>query len=184
MILILGGSQGAELINNTIIDALPRLVKNYQIIHQTGVNNYQMVAGRSEIVLTDNPDRSRYISMPFLNPLVMKMAAGAASIIVSRAGSQLFEIASWGIPSILIPLTNTNQDHQKKNAFAYARAGGCSVIEEANTTANILGAEIDRILGDKEGYKEMSEKAKAFGKPGAAEKIARVIMETALSHDK
>src|SRR3989344_1742405 len=43
-IVILGGSQGAELINNTVIDALPRLVKNYQIVHQTGVLNFKTVS--------------------------------------------------------------------------------------------------------------------------------------------
>ena len=42
------------------------------------------------------------------------MAAGVATIIVSRAGSTIFEIASWGIPSIIIPITTTNGDHQRK----------------------------------------------------------------------
>src|SRR3989338_2371702 len=123
VILVLGGSQGAELINNTILDALPRLVNNYQIIHQTGVKNFVMVVDRAEVVLSDNKYKLRYLSMPFLNPLAMKMAAGAASIVISRAGSMLFEIASWGVPAILIPITNTNMDHQKKNAFNYARVG-------------------------------------------------------------
>ena len=71
----------------------------------------------------------------------MKMAAGAATIIISRAGSTLFQIASWGVPSILIPFTNSNADHSRKNAFNYARAGACRVIEEANMTANILSGE-------------------------------------------
>jgi len=184
VILVLGGSQGAELINHTIIDALPRLVKNYQIIHQTGVNNYKMVMERSQVVFDEPGDKLRYIPMAFLNPLAMKMAAGAADIIVSRAGSVIFEIASWGVPSILVPITKTNADHQKKNAFSYARAGACSVIEEANMTANILSAEIERIMENKEYWKEMSEKAKAFHKPGASEKIARALLDVALSHEK
>ncbi len=184
IILVLGGSQGAELINNTIIDALPRLVNNYQIIHQTGVNNFTMVKDRAEVVLTDNSYRLRYLSMPFLNPLALRMASGAASIVISRAGSMIFEIASWGIPSILIPITNTNMDHQKKNAFNYARAGACSVIEEMNTTANILSSEIERIIDDKAGYELMAQSAKAFNKPDAAMKIARAIMDIAMSHEK
>src|SRR3990167_8643373 len=136
VIVILGGSQGAELINNTVLDALPRLLEKYQVIHQTGVKNFKIVSGRAEVVLLNNPRKLRYVSMPFLNPLMIKMAAGAATIIISRAGSMLFEIASWGVPSILVPITNTNLDHQKKNAFNYARAGACSVIEEMNMTAN------------------------------------------------
>lgn len=184
VILVLGGSQGAELINNTILDALPRLVENYQIIHQTGVNNFKMITNQAEVVLTDNQYKLRYLSMPFLNPLAMKMAAGIAAIVISRAGSMLFEIAAWGIPSILIPITNTNMGHQKKNAFNYARVGACSVVEEMNMTANILSSEIERIIGDKAGYETMARNAKAFAKPDAAMKIARALVDIALSHEK
>ncbi|MBI2631183.1 UDP-N-acetylglucosamine--N-acetylmuramyl-(pentapeptide) pyrophosphoryl-undecaprenol N-acetylglucosamine transferase, partial [Candidatus Nomurabacteria bacterium] len=148
-IVILGGSQGAELINNAILDALPRLVEKYQVIHQTGVKNFKTVSAQSEVVLSGNKNKSRYRPIDFLNSLQLKMAAGAATLIVSRAGSTLFEIASWEVPSILIPFTNSNANHSKKNAFSYARAGACSVIEEANMTANILSSEIERILNDK-----------------------------------
>jgi UDP-N-acetylglucosamine--N-acetylmuramyl-(pentapeptide) pyrophosphoryl-undecaprenol N-acetylglucosamine transferase len=184
VVLVLGGSQGAELINNTVLDALPRLTKSYQIIHQTGIKNFKIVSGEAMVVLTDNKYKLRYMATPFLSPLQMKMAAGAATIIISRAGSTLFEIASWGVPSILIPFTNSNADHSKKNAFNYARAGACSVIEEANMTANILSSEIQRIIEDKAGYKQMEQNAKTFAKPGAAEKIARALIDIALSHVK
>ena len=90
VILILGGSQGAELINNTILDALPRLVKNFQIIHQTGVNSFKNVSGRAQVVLASNQEKVRYLPFAFLNPLAMKMAAGVATIIISRAGSTIF----------------------------------------------------------------------------------------------
>ncbi len=184
VILVLGGSQGAELINNTIIDALPRLLANFQIIHQTGVSNYTNVVERAAVVLGNNPHKARYISMPFLNPLAVKMASGAASIIISRAGSVIFEIASWGVPSIIIPITKSNENHQKKNAFNYARAGACTVIEESNMTGNILSSEIEGILEDKETYARMAVNAKAFGKKNAAEKIARAIIDIALTHEK
>ncbi|MFA6520267.1 MAG: UDP-N-acetylglucosamine--N-acetylmuramyl-(pentapeptide) pyrophosphoryl-undecaprenol N-acetylglucosamine transferase [Candidatus Paceibacterota bacterium] len=184
VIFITGGSQGAELINNAILDALPKLVENYQVIHQTGVKNFPTTSGQAEVVLSGNKHKSRYLPFPFLNVLQMKMAAGAATIIISRAGSTLFEIAAWNVPSILIPFTNSNADHSKKNAFNYARAGACSVIEEANMTANILNSEIERILTDKQGYEQMKQSAIAFNKPGAAEKIAREIVDIALSHEK
>ncbi len=184
VIFIIGGSQGAELINNAILDALPRLVKNYQVIHQTGIRNYKTVQGRAEVILSLNKDKIRYISMPFLNPLAMKMAAGVATLIISRAGSTLFEIASWGVPSILVPFTKSNADYSRKNAFNYARVGACSVVEEMNMTANILSSEIDRIIGDKAGYETMAQNAKAFNKPGAAMKIARELVDIALSHEK
>jgi UDP-N-acetylglucosamine--N-acetylmuramyl-(pentapeptide) pyrophosphoryl-undecaprenol N-acetylglucosamine transferase len=184
VVLILGGSQGAELINNVILDALPRLIQNYQIIHQTGIKNFKTVSGQADVILIDNKDKSRYTAIPYLNPLQMKMAAGAATIIISRAGSTIFQIASWEVPSILIPFANSNADHSRKNAFSYARAGACSVIEEANMTANILSGEIDRILGDKMGYKKMTQNAKTFSRTGAAEKIARELVAIAMSHEK
>lgn len=184
VILILGGSQGAELINNTVLDALPSLVKNYQVIHQSGVANWKTVSSRAEVVLSGNPDKSRYVSKPFLNALELKMAAGVTTVAVSRAGSTLFEIAAWGIPSILVPITKTNMDHQRKNAFNYARVGACSVVEEANMTGNILFSEIERIAENKHIQSEMSARAKAFSKPDAAAKIARALVDTAMSHEK
>ncbi len=183
IIFILGGSQGAELINNAVLSALPRLIQNYQIIHQTGIKNFELVAGQANVILGEDKNKAKYIPLAYLNSLQMKMAAGAASIIVSRAGSTLFQIAQWGVPSILVPFANSNADHSRKNAFSYARAGACSVIEEANMTANILSGEIERILNDKEGYERMIQNAKAFGKPGAAEKIAQQLVDIALTHE-
>ncbi|HBB49422.1 TPA: undecaprenyldiphospho-muramoylpentapeptide beta-N-acetylglucosaminyltransferase [Candidatus Nomurabacteria bacterium] len=184
VILILGGSQGAELINNTVLDALPRLTKNYQIIHQTGIKNFRVVSGQAEVALTVDKYKPRYRPVAYLNSLQMKMAAGAATVIVSRAGSTLFEIAGWGVPSILVPFTNSNADHSRKNAFNYARAGACSVVEEMNMTANILSSEIERITENKTDYEKMSQNAKAFSKSGAAEKIAQELVDMALSHEK
>jgi UDP-N-acetylglucosamine--N-acetylmuramyl-(pentapeptide) pyrophosphoryl-undecaprenol N-acetylglucosamine transferase len=184
VLLILGGSQGAELINNTVLDALPRLVKNFQVIHQTGIANFKNVSERAKVVLTPTQEKARYLPLAFLNPLAMKMAAGAATIIVSRAGSTLFEIASWGVPSIIVPITTTNGDHQRKNAFSYAHMGACNVIEEMNMTANILCSEIERIVENKAIWNKMAYDAKAFNKPDAALKIARELVDIALSHEK
>ncbi len=184
VILILGGSQGAELINQTILDALPMLVDDYQIIHQTGIKNYKGVVGRASVVLADNKNRSHYLPQAYLNPLAMKNASGAANLVISRAGSSLFEFASWGIPSIIIPITNTNGDHQRKNAFAYARAGACEVVEEENMTANILNSEIEKIMRDKIHYERMAKNASAFYKPNAAQEIAEEIVRIAISHEE
>ena len=68
--------------------------------------------------------------------------------------------------------------------FNYARSGACSVVEEMNMTANILSSEIERITADKVGYDKMAQNAKAFHKPDAAIKIARALVDIALSHEK
>ena len=184
VLLILGGSQGAQLVNNTIVDGLARLLENYQIIHQTGIKNLKEAMGRADVILGDNPHKSRYHPIAYLNTLALKNASGAADLIISRAGSSLFEIAAWGVPAILIPITKTNGDHQRKNAFAYARAGACSVVEESNMTPNILFSEIKRIMDNKDAYNKMVQNAKAFYKPHAAETIAREIVNLALTHEK
>lgn len=184
VILILGGSQGADIINDTVLDALPRLIKNFQIIHQTGVNNFKSVKSQAEVILSSSQEKNRYSSFAFLSPLAMKMAGGAATIIVSRAGSTLFEIASWGVPSILIPITTSNGDHQRKNAFNYAHTGACTVVEEANMTANILSSEIERIVNNKTTWNNMANNAKSYNKLDAAYKIARELVDIALTHEK
>ncbi len=183
VILVLGGSQGAQMINDNIVDVLPELLSRYQIIHQTGMKNIDEVVSRSKLLMTNNPNIERYVPISYLNNLSTRMAAGCANIIISRAGSAIFEIASWGIPSIIIPITNSNGDHQRKNAFNYARAGACEVIEEANLTSHLLVSEIDRLLSSGERLAEMKQKALSFATPLAAEKIAVSAINVALSHE-
>lgn len=183
-ILILGGSQGSENINNIIVDILPKILSKYQVIHQTGKNNYDEVISRAEFLMENDSNLSRYKALKFLNNLDTRMAAGCANLVISRAGSAIFEIASWGIPSIIIPITNSNGNHQRKNAYNYARTGACQVIEEGNLTANVLMAEIDRLITDKEKLEKMSRDALSFANPNAAEKIAKSAIEIALSHEE
>lgn len=183
-LLILGGSQGAQLINEVILEALPELVERYQIIHQVGKKNYEEMSIRAETILDANKNRLRYKLFDFLNPLAMSMAAGAATLVVSRAGSTIFEIASWGIPSILVPFDVSNNDHSRKNAYNYARTGAGAVIEEKNLTPHLLVSEINRLIDTKNLYESMSKNALAFFDPHAAERIARVIVNIALEHEK
>jgi len=183
-ILVLGGSQGAQKINECVIDALPSLVERYQIIHQVGLKNIKDVELRANFVLEKSPSKYRYKAISFLNSLGMKMAAGASSLIISRSGSTLFEIALWGRPSILIPITQSNGDHQRKNAFAYARSGACIVLEETNLQPHVLISEIDNLYGNETKRRNMAISAKNFAKPDAAEAIAKEVIRIASSHEK
>lgn len=183
-ILILGGSQGAQIINNMIIDTLPTLIESYQIIHQTGKNNYKEVKETTDLLLKSTPHSDRYACFAYLSDIAMKMSAGASDLIISRAGSTIFEIASWKKPSIIIPITDTNNNHQRKNAYNYARSGACIVIEENNLTPEIFIAEIDRLLNNPEKITEMKEGAKNFSKTDAGRLIAKQIIDTLVSHEK
>ncbi len=183
-ILVIGGSQGAEKINDIILDALPQLLNKYQIIHQTGIKNIIDVSSRARLIMENSPYIERYVPIDYLNTNTTKMVAGISNLIISRAGSAIFEIASWGIPSILIPITNSNGDHQRKNAYNYARTGGAKVIEEENLTPHVLISEVDRILGDNKKLEEMKNKALSFSNPDAALKIAKEAIEIALTHEE
>ena len=185
VIYVVGGSHGAEKINNIILEILPDVLTKYQIIHQTGPGElHKDVILRSKLILENNPYANRYVPITYLNDLATRMAAGCASVVISRAGSSLFEIASWGIPSIIIPITESNGDHQRKNAFNYARTGACEVIEENNLTPHVILSELDKILLNKEHQEEMKKSALAFADEHAAEKIAQAAIDIAIAHEK
>lgn len=184
-ILILGGSLGAEKINNTVLEALPQLVESYQIVHQTGRDHIRSVADTSRVILENNPRRYRYKTYDYLSPLALKMAAGAADVVISRAGSgSIAEVASWKKPSILIPIPESVSRDQRSNAFAYARAGGAVVLEQQNLVPNLLVSELARLFKDPKVMKDMSKAAGEFTKGDAAHVLASALVDTALEHEK
>lgn len=182
VLVVLGGSRGAQKINDQMVTLSSRLVEKYQVVHQTGEENEAEVRKLVNGLLAGNPNASRYHIYGYIDTQTMRMAAEAATLIVSRAGSAIFEIAAWGVPAILIPIAESNADHQRKNAFAYARTGGATVIEESNLNPTILFAEIDRLMNDVAKRAEMKEAAKNFARLDAGEKIAEQIVAVLLRH--
>lgn len=186
-ILVLGGSQGAQVINEAILDALPVLLQKYQIIHQVGDKNEGEIKSRLDGIMSQIPEgeRGRYAMHPYLDDLALRMAAGAAQVIISRAGSTIFEIAVWGKPSILIPIAKSPSDHQNKNAYHYARTGAALVMEEANLTPHLLAAEVDKIMENAALREKMQKAALNFGEQNktAAMKIAKEILRIAYEHE-
>jgi UDP-N-acetylglucosamine--N-acetylmuramyl-(pentapeptide) pyrophosphoryl-undecaprenol N-acetylglucosamine transferase len=187
VIFILGGSQGAQIINSVILETLPRLLELYYVIHQVGENNVESVQETtdfffSELSRTKQSLRRRYKPFGFLDENAMRMAAGAADIIISRAGSTIFEIAAWAVPSILIPLDIAHADHQRKNAYAYASTGAAIVIDEANLGDDILLSEIEKIMQDQDRYERMTKAAANFSRLEAASIIAGEIIHIARKH--
>lgn len=182
---ILGGSQGAERINTTITALLPKLLEKYQVIHQCGKGQYEEVKSDAEVIAGKTPHYARYKLYPFLGDLESKMLASMSDLIVTRAGSTLFEVAAWGKPSVVIPYPIAHGDHQRKNAYHYARTGACTVIEESNLTDSVLMSEIDRLLdpNDDSHRKVMAEHAAHFYTPDAGRKIATEALSIALSHE-
>lgn len=183
IILVLGGSQGSERINENVIDILPRLIEKYQILHQTGEQNLDWMKKRAAGVLAGNPNAGRYRPFGFLPVDQLALAAKGATLVISRAGSTIFEISIWHKPSILIPLPIARDDHQKLNAYSYARTGAATVIEEQNLKQEVFMSVIESIMQDPARQQLMIEGTKEFAKADAAEKIAQLLLSIATHHD-
>lgn len=183
-ILVLGGSLGAQRINDVLLSGLPELVSFANVIHQTGKDNFKSVQLTSKLVLEKSEHASRYHVFPFLNTLSMRRSAGAAHLIISRAGmTAITEIALWHKPSILIPIPESVSHDQRTNAYAYAKTGAGVVLEEANLTPHVLVSEARRILSDTQTYTAMSERTQSFANADAGKVIAEELIAIGLSHE-
>ncbi len=183
LLFITGGSLGAERINNLVLESLDELLPQFTILHQTGPANEARVKKTAVELFGQSQLLESYFVKGTLTGIEMHLAYSAASFVVSRAGStSIFEIASKAKPSIIIPIPEKISHDQRTNAYAYARAGGASVIEEGNLTDGLLTAEITRIMQNQDVYAEMSRAAQAFARPNAAEVIAKTLLEIANEH--
>ena len=180
VIFVLGGSQGSEKINNFILDNLEIFLQDFQIYHQTGSNNFGNVEELAKAFFKTAPERlqNRYRFKSYFSLEELKIAYNAADIVISRAGSgAIYEIAAFEKPAILIPLASAANDHQKINAYIYAKAGAAEVIEESNLKPNLLVVQIKEIIKNTEKKQSMSEAAKNFAKPEAAKMIGEEILK-------
>jgi UDP-N-acetylglucosamine--N-acetylmuramyl-(pentapeptide) pyrophosphoryl-undecaprenol N-acetylglucosamine transferase len=169
--LILGGSQGAQKINETVTTNLPKLLEITEIIHACGENNFKEL----EKDIIKSPEYHLY---PFLNTEQEKHAYALADLVVNRAGAGgIFEIAALGKPSILIPLPGAAQNHQRENAYEFARISEAIILEQENLTPNMLLEQISNLLSNPQKMSEMSEKAKSFYNPQTAELIRDEILK-------
>jgi UDP-N-acetylglucosamine--N-acetylmuramyl-(pentapeptide) pyrophosphoryl-undecaprenol N-acetylglucosamine transferase len=177
LILVLGGSQGSQRINSFILNVAEKLVPTYQILHQTGIQNFKEVSQELAIIFEGQikPYKERYKIADFFKDN-LKDAYIAADIIVSRSGGTLFEIATFGKPSIVIPLKESANNHQLYDAFEYSQKGACIVIEEDNLTPALFLDQIKKVSSDKELYQRMSRGAHSFATPYAAVTLAQEIL--------
>jgi UDP-N-acetylglucosamine--N-acetylmuramyl-(pentapeptide) pyrophosphoryl-undecaprenol N-acetylglucosamine transferase len=175
VIVILGGSLGAQRINDKILDVLPQLLASYEIIHQVGAQNIEQIKKEARIMAKTEP-LAYYHPVGFADEKALADVYAAADIIISRAGGgSIFEIAASKKPSILIPLPEAAQNHQVKNAYAYAGTGAALVFEENNFTPHLFLEKISELLSDQKILASMSKAAADFARPKAAQIIAEYI---------
>lgn len=177
VVLIMGGSQGAQKINEIVLNSLPRLLEKCEIIHICGEKNFKSIEKEVSLLIL-NTNRTRYHLYPFLDEDKLKHAYAVSNIVVSRASAgAVFEIAALEKPSILIPLSNAASNHQTKNARALVEVGGTITLEEENLTINMFLDAVFGLLDNPQKAKKMGEKAKSFYKPDANQKIAEEILK-------
>ncbi len=170
LVLIFGGSLGAQRINTTVIKMLKSIErdKRFSLIFGTGERNYQSVteAIKGEgITLNDDIK-----VLPYIDNIADIMAA--ADIVVARSGAiTVSEIAVLKKPSILIPSPNVVRNHQEQNAREFEKQGAAAVITEAELDENALYDKICSMISDKDGLLTMSKNLEKIAKTDALERI-------------
>lgn len=165
ILLILGGSQGAQTINEAVHAALPRLLQTFDIIHLTGKDKMSY------------DDQSGYCAYEFAHDDLPHLYA-CASLALSRAGAGFIsELQACGIPAILVPIPDLAQDHQTKNAHAASKTGGFTVLLQKNLSTDLVEA-VRALAFDTERRTVMKQALFESAKKNAANTIADLLCTT------
>lgn len=175
IVLVFGGSQGAQKINEAIIGILEnKMNKDYQIIWATGPKQFNII---KEELASKNIDINNIENAKIL-PYIYNMEEimNVSNIIVARSGAMtITEISNLGKPSILIPLPNVSQDHQLYNAKVLENVGAAKIILNNELNKTNLENEIEKIIKDPQLMHKMEEKAFSKSVTDVQEKIYEEI---------
>ena len=171
VVLILGGSLGAQRINETIAQNIDFFIQNnIQLIWQMGTHFY---ANISNELKTQLQKYSVYYK-DFIYE--MDLAYAASDVIISRAGaSTIAELALVEKPVILIPSPHVTNNHQMKNALALSEKNAALLIPDHQVPTQLIPA-LQKIIKDKELQQTLSANIKKWAKPHAAKTIAQYIL--------
>jgi len=174
-LLVFGGSQGANAINQAMIQCLPELMKqvpNIHIIHQTGERGY------GDVLAAYQQAGSSAEVYPFIADMPGFFAR--ADLILCRSGaSTVAEITAAGKPAVFVPFPRAADDHQRVNAQALERAGAAVVAEETQLEKVWLADTVAALMGDPGRLQRMSEAARKLAHPDAARDIAAMAARLA-----
>jgi UDP-N-acetylglucosamine--N-acetylmuramyl-(pentapeptide) pyrophosphoryl-undecaprenol N-acetylglucosamine transferase len=175
-ILVVGGSQGAAILNRLLPGALARAAAagtDFSAVHQAGKGRAAEVeALYARAGLGDG----RVIVQEFLHD--MPEAYGAADLVVARAGAMtVAEIAAAGRPALLVPFAGATHGHQEANARALEVQGGATVLTEGQASEESVGDAIAALLSDPLRLLGMGEAARLSARPDAAARLGRIVLE-------
>ena len=177
LVLIFGGSQGAQKINEAIMGIIKnKLNKEYQIIWATGPKQYDIIKEKLE----DANININYIENTKIVPYIYNMEEimNVSDLIVSRSGAMtITEIANLAKPSILVPLPNVSGDHQMYNAKVLANKNAAIIIKNDDLNTVDLNTKIKEIVLDKNKKEQMGKNAFKVSTKNVEEKIWQEIKE-------
>jgi UDP-N-acetylglucosamine--N-acetylmuramyl-(pentapeptide) pyrophosphoryl-undecaprenol N-acetylglucosamine transferase len=182
-VLFMGGSQGAQQINDIVLNSLVQMLrKGWNVIHQAGDGNFADVQKAVQQYMTEGKDTyapaiaAQYRVYPFLNENELATAYGACDVAVTRASAgALTELAYLGKPMVVVPLPGSANDHQQENARELATMGAV-VVDGVNATPNLIMQQVERLL-DPAVAADISARIRAFAHPDAADRIAEVLLQ-------
>lgn len=176
-VLVFGGSLGAQRINDTMLNIIPRIKENgnIKLLFGTGERNYDAIRDAVTKLGIDENDENIQI-LPYIDNMAEVMAA--ADVVVARSGAiTVSELAALGKPSVLIPSPNVVRNHQEQNAREFEKNGAAEVITEAELTPDVLYKTVCEMIENNEYLAKMSENLIKMAKTDALPKIYELMIK-------
>ena len=170
-LLVIGGSQGARTLNESMETGLKRFVDvGVQVIWQTGPAFSERA--RMAVATVGSPLIKAY---DFIYD--MDKAYAVADAVVSRAGAlSVSELCLVGRPAILVPFPAAAEDHQTKNAMALVERNAALLVNDRSARNELVSAALD-LLNNAPQRQQLRAEIKTFAKPNAARDIAEEVMK-------
>lgn len=176
-VLVFGGSLGAQRINDTMLNIIPRIKQNgnVKLLFGTGERNYDTIRDAVTKLGIDENDENIQV-LPYIDNMAEVMAA--ADVVVARSGAiTVSELAALGKPSVLIPSPNVVRNHQEQNAREFEKNGAAEVITEAELSPDVLYTTVSEMIEDNEYLAKMSENLIKMAKTDALPKIYELMIK-------
>lgn len=174
IVLVYGGSQGAQKINEALTEIIKeKLNKNYQIIWATGPKQYDIIKENLGNIDIENIENMKVV--PYIYD--MEKIMNVADLIVARSGAMtITEISNLGKASILVPLPNVSNNHQMYNAEVLEKINAAKIIKNDSMNGELLNNTINEIVSDKEKLKLMGNNAYSISIKDTQDKIYEEIL--------
>jgi UDP-N-acetylglucosamine--N-acetylmuramyl-(pentapeptide) pyrophosphoryl-undecaprenol N-acetylglucosamine transferase len=175
-VYVTGGAQGSQQINEVVRDALPWLLERANVIHQCGPANVEALRQQAAALPTELA--GRYHLTGFVGPELPDVLA-LADLVISRSGAgTLAELTALGKPAVFIPLASSAGNEQAHNARHLEESGAAVALLGEVTTEDLRGT-AGPLLTDPARRAAMAERARAYGRPDAADRLVDVILSAA-----